>query len=293
MKNHYFFVLLFFIGFSALAQVRGVVKDSIDGTPIPYVTISVEHENFATTSEENGEFSITISEKSKNLIFSALGFERKTVAISKASEVRLKPSALQLDEVVISKRYETRQKEIGKSESQIHEAFDNAPRIDIKFFPYLPAYKKTKFLKQVGVVTDSKIDDASFKIHFYSVDVNGYPAEELLDKDFIVSVDKGVSKTKFNLAKFNLTMPKQGIFIGFEKLMIAKNKVEKNISDPNTKAIQTQINYYPLMLYDRVARDFQFAFTDGKWIRKTNQNADNPLEKIRIYEPAITLILTN
>jgi hypothetical protein len=293
MKNHCFFALLLFVNFSAFSQVKGVVKDSITGAPIPYVTISVANENIATSSEENGEFSIRISGKSERLIFSSLGFEQKTVAVSKAAEVRLKPIALALDEVVISKRFGTRLKEIGKSENQIHEAFENAPRIDIKFFPYLPAYKKTGFLKQVGIVTDSKIDDASFKIHIYSVDANGYPGSELLDKDFIVSVGEGVSRTKFSLAKFNLRLPKQGLFIGFEKLMIAKNKVEKTVADPNAKGTRTQINYYPLMLYDRVMRDFQFIFANGKWIRKTNQNPDNPSEKIRIYEPAITLILTN
>lgn len=293
MKDHCFLALFVLVNFATFAQIKGVVRDSVSGMPIPYVTISVENENFGTTSEENGEFAIHISEKSRNLVFSALGFERKTVGISKAAEVKLKPTAFQLDEVVILKRFETRQKEIGRSENQIHQAFDNAPRIDIKFFPYLPVYKRTKFLKQVGIVTDSKIDDATFKIHIYSVDANGDPGAELLGRDFIVSVDKGVSKTKFNLMKFNLRMPKEGIFIGFEKLMIVKNKVEKTIVDPNTKATQTQITYYPLMLYDSVRRDFGFTFRNGKWIRATNQDQDNPSDKIQIYEPAITLILTN
>lgn len=292
MKNHYFFIALF-VNFCAFGQLKGVVKDSISNLPVPYVSIWVENENFATTAEENGEFSIDISAKSKNLVFSALGFERKTVAIAQVKEVKLNPAAFALDEIVISKRFETRQKEIGKSENQIHEAFENAPRIDIKFFPYLEAYKKTKFLKQVSVTTDSKIDDASFKIHFYSVDANGCPGEELLEKDFIVSVDKGLLKTKFNLTKFNLKMPKEGIFIGFEKLMIAKNKIEKTTTDPNTNKVQTQIAHAPFILYDSVRRDFQFVFTDGKWIRKDKQNPDDPNDKIRIYEPAITLILTN
>ncbi len=275
------------------SQVSGIVKDSITGFPIPFVSIVVANENFATSSEENGTFSIKTSEKSRHLIFYSLGFEQKTVAISDVAEVKLHPSAIKLDEVVISKRLETKLKEIGKSENQFHEAFDNAPRIDIKFFPYLPAYSKTKYLKQVGINTDSKIDDASFKIHIYSVDVNGNPGDELLDKDYIVSVNKGILKTKFNLKKSHLRMPKEGLFIGFEKLMIAKNRVEKTFADPNTKATRTQINYYPLMLYDRVSRDFQFTFENGKWIKKTNQNIKNPTEKIRIYEPAITLILTN
>lgn len=293
MKNSMFFSLIFFISFSALAQIKGVVKDSIDGKPIPYVTISVENENFGTTSEENGQFKIHISDKSKKLVFSALGFERKTVSISNASEVRLKPTALQLDEVVISKRFETRQKEIGEPENAILETFDKAPRIDIKFFPYDPSYKKTRFLKQVVLVTDSKINNATFKIHFYNVDANGFPGEELLDKDFIVAVDKGVSKTRFNVSKFNLKMPKEGLFVGFEKLLIDKNSVEKTVMNYNTNEALPVTIYYPFMLYNNVKRDFQFAFIGGKWIRKSNPDQNNPTDKISTYEPAITIILTN
>jgi len=293
MKNSFFFGLIFFISFSALAQVKGVVKDSIDGKPIPFVTISVENENFGTTSEENGEFKIHVSDKSKKLVFSALGFERKMVSISEVLEVRLKPTALQLDEVVISKRFETRQKEIGEPENSILETFDKAPRIDIKFFPYDPSYKKTRYLKQVVLVTDSKINDATFKIHFYGVGANGYPGEELLDKDFIVAVDKGVSKTRFNLSKFNLIMPKTGLFVGFEKLLIEKNSVEKTVMNYNTNEALPVTTYYPFMLYHNVKRDFQFAFIGGKWIRKSNPDQDNPAAKISIYEPAITIILTN
>ena len=293
MKTFNFYVLILLISFSTIAQIRGVVKDSITGKPIPYVNISVANENLGTTSEDDGKFTVPVSEKSKYLIFSALGFEKKTVKISKASEVSLNPKIYQLDEVVISKKFETRQKEIGKSEDQIFEAFDHGPKIDAKFFPYFPSYKKTKFIKQVVVVTDSKIDDAMFKIHFYSVNVDGFPGEEILDKDLIVSVNKGVKETKFSVLKFNLRMPKQGIFVGFEKLMIAKNKLERSITDANSNTTHAQTIYFPFILYNSVKRDFVFAYSGGKWVKQSKQNQNDPSEKITVYEPAINLILTN
>jgi CarboxypepD_reg-like domain len=67
-KKGFWFLLL--ISFSISAQIKGVVKDSISGKPIPYVNILVENENIGTTSEENGEFVIYPSEKSKRLYFS-------------------------------------------------------------------------------------------------------------------------------------------------------------------------------------------------------------------------------
>ena len=64
------FLLLVFITCSISAQIKGVVKDSLTGKPIPYVNIWVENENIGSTSEENGTFSINTTAKGKRLIFS-------------------------------------------------------------------------------------------------------------------------------------------------------------------------------------------------------------------------------
>ena len=293
MKIKRFLALFFLVTFSITAQIKGVVKDSISGKPIPYVSIWVENENYGSTTEENGTFSINTSEKSKNLIFSALGYEKKIIKISKVSEVNLIQTAFQLEEIVISKRKETKQLEIGKTDNAILQAFDNGPRIDTKFFPYYASYKKTRFIKKITISTDSKIDNATVKIHFYNVDANGFPGEEILNKDFIVAVNKGVNKTSFSLTKFNLKMPLNGLFVGFEKLIIENNKLEKTIIDKNTNTTQIQKTYFPFVLYNFVEKDFLYTFSGGKWKRQTNENDNNLPNKIMIYEPAINLILTN
>jgi CarboxypepD_reg-like domain len=280
------FILLFSI--SVFSQIKGKVVDTFN-KPISYVNISVENENIGTTSEENGEFIIRISDKTKNLIFSAIGFEKRIIKAVDVSEVVMKQSETELKEVVIVKKFGTKIIEIGKTENGIYQAFDNGPRIDTKFFPYFSKYKKTKFIKQVTIQTDCKIENASFKLHFYAVDSQGFPSTELLTKDFIVSVEKGVKKTFFNINDLNLQMPKNGIFVGFEKLLIEKNKTEKTTFDSNSNTTKTQISFDPFVLYNSVERDFLYTFSGGKWINK-NENKNT---KIRIYEPAINLILTN
>ena len=288
-----FIAALLLLSFAGSAQIKGIVKDSISGKPIPYVNIWVENENIGTTAEENGEFSIHSQEANKKLVFSALGYEKKQISMSKAASVFLKPIAFQLDEIVISKRYETRTVEIGDTGSAIFQAFDNGPRIDTKFFPYLPSYKRTKYIKQVAIATDSRIDEAFFKIHFYSVAPNGFPGDELLSKDFVVSVNKGLKETQFNVTKFNLRMPKSGIFVGFEKLLLEKNKQEKEIVDANTNSTHIQKSYFPFVMYNNVERDFFFTFSGGKWNKQISEEKGNGSNTIRIYEPAINLILTN
>jgi hypothetical protein len=287
------FLAMVFITLSVSAQIKGIVKDSLSGKPIPFVNIWVENENIGSTSEENGTFFINTMENGKNLIFSTLGYEKKTIKASEASIVNLKVMAYSLNEVIISKSIGTKTVEIGKAKNEMYQAFDNGPKIDTKFFPYLSSYKKTKYLKQVTIYTDSRIEDAIIKIHFYAVDANGFPAEELLDKDFVVTVKKGTRINRFDIKEFNLKFPKNGLFIGFEKLMIEKNKTEKTITDSNTKLAQIQKTYFPFVLYNYVEREFLYTFSGGKWNRHTNQNDSSPTGKMMINEPVITLILSN
>lgn len=284
-------LLLFLLSFSLSAQIKGVVLDEYN-KPVSYVNIWVENENNSTTSEENGEFTINCL-PDKNLIFSALGYEKKTVKASESDKVTLKINALELSEVVIAKRFETKQIEIGKVKIESYQAFENGPRIDAKFFPYDPKYKKTKYIKQVAIITDSQLESSSFKIHFYAVNPDGSPGEELLKKDYLVSVRKGVKKGYFNVVDFNLRMPKTGLFVGFEKLIIEKNKLEKEVIDSNTKATTIQKLYFPYVLYNYVEREFIYTFSKGKWNRQTKEDINNPSDKMRVYEPAINLILTN
>ena len=291
MKEKVWLVLVLFVGLKVSAQIKGIVVDE-NNKPISYVNIWVENENNSTTSEENGEFSINCL-PNKNLLFSAMGYEKKTVKATEAEKVVLKVNAFQLSEVVIAKRFETKEIEIGKVKNETYQAFDNGPRIDAKFFPYLPKYKRTRYIKQVNFFTDSQLEKATFKVHFFSVNEDGSPGDELLNKDFLVSVKKGVKKTYFDVSDFGLKMPKTGIFVGFEKLIIEKNKLEKEVTDSNTNKTVIQKTYFPYVLYNFVERDFIYTFSGGKWNKQTKADIANPSNKMSVYEPAINLILTN
>ena len=288
MKKIVFFLL---ITFSLSAQIKGIVKDSISGKPIPFVNIWVENEEIGTTSDFDGSFSILVKDTNKKLVFSALGFEKKRVNVTNVKEVLLKASLIELDEVVLLNKKETKEIEIGKTENSILQTFDNGPKIEAKFFSYQESYKKTKFIKKVTIQTDSKIVEATIKIHFYAVNEDGSPGEELLTKDFLVTIKQGILKNKINVSNFNLVLPTNGIFVAYEKLMIESNKQEKQIIDPYTKQKKTKKTYYPLVLYNYVERDYSYTFFGGKWNKITNEL--NPFDKMMIFGPSINLIVTN
>ncbi|HEU4495787.1 MAG TPA: carboxypeptidase-like regulatory domain-containing protein [Flavobacterium sp.] len=280
-------------GFLGHAQTRGVVKDSISGNPVAYASIWVENENIRTTAEENGEFIIGTSDKSKNLVLSALGYQKKTVRASDAAQVFLSPEPFELNEVLVADRKEKIKIEIGKTKNKIAEAFDNGPRIDAKYFPFLPEYKKTPWIKSATIAADSKIEDAIVRMQLYTVDENGFPGHELLDKDYIVTLKKGISKQEADLADFNLEMPKNGVFVVLERLLVEKNKLSATVTDYNSNTTRTKISYCPLVLYNAVEKEFLFSFSGGRWIRQSRAELNLHSASRTIYEPALTLVLTN
>ena len=274
MKDKRLIWIFLIVSQFAFSQIRGVVKDSISGEHIPYVNIWVENETVGTTSEADGTFFLEAS-KQKNIVISVLGYERKTIKGSQISVVQLKPMAYDLREVVILNKKQSKQIEIGDIKNAIFQSFDNGPKIEAKFFPNQSSYSKTKFIKEVTIFTDSRIEEATIKLHFYSVDENGYPGEELLTKDYVVTLKKGVIKHRFNISQFDLVFPEKGMFVAYEKLLIESNK--------------TGTNYQPYVLYNYVERDFFYTYAYGKWSKQSGNN----LEKISVNEPSINLILTN
>jgi hypothetical protein len=269
--------LFLFVSQFAFSQIKGVVIDSLSGEPIPYVNIWVENEAIGTTSEANGTFEIQTA-AGKNLVFSVLGYGRKYLAAKENMTVLLSETTMNLKEVVLVNKKATKFVEIGKTPNTIKQAFDNGPKMNAKFFPYQSSYAKTKFIQKITVYTDSKIEDALVKIHLYEVDENGFPGKELLPKELLVAIKKGVLKHSIDVSEHNLSMPKNGVFASFEKLLIERNKL-------GTK-------YQPYILYNFVERDFLFTFSGGKWNKMENESTDGK-EKMRYNEPAIYLVLSN
>lgn len=274
MREKILILIFFIVSQIAFSQIKGVVKDSISGEPISYVNIWVENETIGTTSEADGRFSLDMNQD-KNIVFSVLGYEKKILNGTNVSLVQLNPIAYELDEIIVVNKKQSRQIEIGNIKNAIFQSFDNGPKIEAKYFPYQDTYIKTKYIKEITIFTDSRIDKATIKLHFYSVDENGAPGPELLTKDLIVNLKKGVIKHHFPVADYDLVFPKNGLFVAYEKLLIENNK--------------TGTKYQPYVLYNFVERAFFYTYAYGKW---TKLSADLP-GSLQIYEPSINLILSN
>ena len=286
------FLVLFFISFSLSAQIKGVVKDSLSGEPIPYVNIWVENEIVGTTSEIDGTFSLGIKEE-KVLVFSALGYESKKGA-STNEVIFLKPIAYELNEVVVEQPRFKEEIEIGKTKNNgFHEVYNAGPIIRAKFFPFQEKHNNTKFLKEISILTSSEIDSTSFKIRIFSVGTDGFPDKDLVEDDIFVYVKKGNRKMTIDISKYRLEFPEKGLFVAFETLLIKKNEHEILVQNNKTNNRFTLTNYYPYFKHNFVDREHTFSFYGGGWKKQKKYKYSDGSNDLKIFEPAITLTLTN
>src|SRR5690606_29146865 len=83
--------------------LKGKVTASADGLPMPGVTVLDKTNKSGTTTNADGEYSISVSDQSV-LVFSFIGFGTKEVPVGNQSEINvtLEEEASNLGEVVVT-----------------------------------------------------------------------------------------------------------------------------------------------------------------------------------------------
>lgn len=252
MIEQRFFIWIILLFFSATAQVKGVVKDSISGKPISYVNIWVENEDIGTTSEEQGTFSLNTS-KEKNIVFSALGYEKKIIKAGKVNDVSLAPKIFALNEVVIDKRKATKEAIVGGfSGIKLNTGVTNTGQENVhvwsKFIRFNEKIKEHPFIKSIEFVTRSNLKNVLLRIRIFNVDKEGIPIEDEIEDNILVPIQKGEKNNIVDLVKYNIRIPKEGILIGFEYLKLDQNKRQYSTKNEGDKETHETITYEPSVL---------------------------------------------
>jgi len=116
------FVLLQILLFAQQGRVvKGTIKDSETSEPLPGVSVLVAGTTVATTTDIDGNYSITVDGEGKKLVFSYVGYTNQTVSADKdVIDITLAPSATMLNETVVTALGVSREKKtLGYATQQI------------------------------------------------------------------------------------------------------------------------------------------------------------------------------
>ena len=109
------------VGF-AQKTIKGQVKDETSKENLPGVTVSVRGTNVGTSTDVEGNFSISIPNNAKELTFSFIGYDPKVVAIGDQTflDVKLGTDVTNLQEVVVNALgFKTKKDRSGSTSSSI------------------------------------------------------------------------------------------------------------------------------------------------------------------------------
>ena len=298
MRNKYWFWMLLFAFQFSFSQLKGVVKDSISGQPIPYVNIWVENENIGTTSELDGTFTINAT-SDKVLVFSALGFASKKIKADKIESVVLKNEAIALHEVIIAPPKHDSEIVIGnynKGSINHYFACGTSPFIVAKFFPFTKEMEQHSFLKSLLVLTKAEKGNAKFVLRFFEVNPDGSPGDDLIAQNIVVPIKKGKKNTSIDLESYKIKVPTNGFFVAVEWLIIEDNRYEYQFTKVNEGSKKFDgIGFDPRVGTIPSEETSTWEYYKGKWRNNNfkNSQTESARYKDKYLELAMKLTLTN
>ncbi|WP_428223848.1 carboxypeptidase-like regulatory domain-containing protein [Flavobacterium sp.] len=291
-------ILFLFCCTSILAQLKGKVVDE-KNQPIPYVNIWAKGQDIGTTSDEQGNFSLAVSPNTE-LILTSIGFETYEGKLLDSANIVLKEKIHQMQEVAISSKRKATVILNDYKKEKLNAGFvcGVKPWIVARFFPYNQTMENYPFIKKIFFKAETEIPETQMLLHLYKVNPDGSPGTELLTENHFLNIRKGNKNNTIDLDKMNIQIPLEGIFIGFEWLIIENNKMEYTYTLP-TDFIQKKykgVKYAPSIKAYLVNSSNTRIFSKGRW----SNNHKIPIDFVgdkkfvgKEMELAISLELTN
>lgn len=305
-------------------KVSGIVADSETGQGLPYANIMVFSYSIGTTSDKNGNFELTLDDSLKNetLVFSFVGYNSVKMSISRVGPmpVLLVPQQYEIGEVIIkpAKRKEKplilnkfREQDcmlrysISPFDSigQLHIPYrPKEPTIETMYFPYNSDYEEKNRIKEVWLnVSNFKLSQSIFRLRIFDAKEDKSPGNDLLTTPLDIEVIGKTQVVKVNVEEYNIFIQQQGMFIGFELLIIPDNMqtIENDLGNraivysPFLRQIRTEeIGEYWIYTKGVWIESKYWYFKKGIWFMSDDKNIKekNTTEAI-MFKPAISLLL--
>jgi len=207
--------------------LQGTTTDSDTGQPVPYVSIVLKESGRGLMSNDRGSFQLTISESalSDSLLFSCIGYELRSVAVSKLagmnSEIKLKSKTFELDEVVVFPLLP--EEYIRKAVEKIKENYANSPSLSKGYYSELMSENK-QFLKFEEAVTDTWVPAIGDSGKAHTSVLHARMAKDLIELQFMKEKrEKQEAKQAKKTAKKNKKTGEEDAAVEVSKEIVSSN----------------------------------------------------------------------
>lgn len=301
-----FNLIIILLIFTILAKagsitISGNIYNSKTGEPISYACIALVEVQKGATSLENGDFIFTIdSNDIKNTLFiSCLNYSNLKIPIrdflkNPSKKIFLDPLSYKLSEVTIQPK-ENIELVINKfKKSKTHGFMVNAglPSIYVRYFEY---NEKANNIASVYIYcqTNYKKNKAKVRIRVFGSDTTTkLPANDLLNRELIVELKSG-KINEINLKEYGIQIPKGGIYLGIEWLIIPENKYSRTLTYLNGEEKEI-IMYGPSLGANFTSVPNTYEYWAGIWMKydiPRYQKLKN--EEKSYFDAAISITVTN
>lgn len=237
-----FFVCFFIVITSLIGQKTYLIslKDSITQKEIQYATIGLKKVNTGGTTDQNGHYTLKVSDLTDTIIISCLGYRPIITKVATLKEnltnsFYLSPITYNISEVSIHPKQLKRvltlnqiQKKIYKTNFSTNGFLQQVAR----FFP-APHEEGNYYLGKVKILTSS-VKSASYSLRIYENNSgNKGPGKDILLHQLIVSANKDIQI--IDLSNYKLKMPTDGFYVAVEWLKTEENLTHWKVG--NTEAI--------------------------------------------------------
>ncbi len=221
--------------------IKGKVLDQSDRKPIAYANIGIVNTSVGTISNEDGTFSLKVSDQNKNdsVLFSAIGYGRKNISVQSITAhdltILLEEKPAHLNEVTItSSKEKNRHFELGNSkykggvlETDTTYAGSSTALLIENKNPYQKDLIFPVYLERARIrIYRNNLLSFKLRIRLYSVDsLTNYPGEDLLDKSLVVESSMRNGWLEFDLSSFRFLISKP-FFVAFERILTQNDRTE-------------------------------------------------------------------
>tara|TARA_R110002049_G_scaffold25194_6_gene88593 strand:- start:1634 stop:2512 length:879 start_codon:yes stop_codon:yes gene_type:complete len=292
MNKLIFFLLISSQLFGQKINFSGKLLDLDTKEPVVYANISFLNSNKGISSQENGAFNLLIDKKylESKIHISCLNY-KDTIVNAKdlhKNTLFLKPISEVLEEIILTKKIE-RSVTLDEVKKKVEAVHTSGMRMIAKYFP---SSKKTECCNYISTIEihfskrHSKQSKFRFRI-FNKDEKTGLPKDDLLKVNLPLVLKEGELKLTVNLEAYDIEMPKDGLFVAFEKLFIPFNEYGEDVNNPEAETYYSPVVGFTK--YPKKKENMLYLYVKGKWQK-------SPLTKIKHfkkYAPAISVTLTN